>query len=187
MTKISTKKFVAIIMVILCSFCIIAIPVYASSTDNETIVSSGASLTYLGDNDLQTRSISSMSPKSLIVYPARYVDGKYGYDPEWYTYAERGNNSILSCTVPKEMLLQMPDFGCDYFFNRVYFSVEGSRLSRIELRVDGETVIDKSLTQSGNYSVEWVTPKANSRYEIVVFSNNTSATIFGQITLERYW
>lgn len=187
MTKILTKNFVAIIMVILCSFCIIAVPAYASFTDTEELTTDGASLSYLGDNDSQTRSISNLSPKTIYVYPARYVDGKYGYDPEWYTGAMGGSTSNLSCTVPKEMLLQMPDFGCDYFFNRVYFSVEGSRLSRVELRVDGKTVIDKALTQSGNYSIEWVTPKANSMYEIVVFSNNTNAAIFGQITLERYW
>lgn len=185
MTKISTKKFVAIIMVILCSFCIIAIPVYASSTDNETIVSSGASLTYLGDNDPQTRSINSVRPKSLYVYPAEYANGQYTADSNWYAYAGGTATSILSCTVPKEMADEMTELGLNHFVNRLYFSVDGTNLSRVELRVNGNTVLSGSLTSSGNYYVEWTTTKTNSQYEVVVYSSNTNAIIFGTITIER--
>lgn len=184
MTKTINKKIVAFIIVILCSFCMITMPAYADDINATAIATNGASLVYLGNDDtLQTRSIDSLLLKDLIVYPAQYTDGQYYADPEWYTYAVGPTYPILNCTVPSDMSQEMVELNFNYFFNHLDFSVEGTGLRRIVLKVDDEVVIDDSLTKTGNYYVEWVTPRKNSDYELIIYSTNSNIAAWGHITI----
>lgn len=186
MTKTINKKIVAFLMVILCSFCMITIPVYADNVNANPVTTNGVSLVYLGNDDaLQTRSINSLLLKSLIVYPAKYVDGQYYADPDWYAYAVGPTYPILNCNVPSDMSQEMVELNFNYFFNHLDFSVEGTGLRRVVLKVDGEVVIDDSLTRTGNYYIEWATSKKNSDYELIIYSSNTNAAAWGHITVER--
>lgn len=185
MTKVINKKIVAFVMVILCSFCMITIPVYAEAVNSSETVANNVSLVYLGDDAPQTRSINGLLLKSLLVYPAIYENGQYYADPNWYASAIGPTYPILNCTVPSDMSQEMTELGFNYFVNHLTFSVEGTNLRRVVLKTDDEIVIDSSLTQTGNYYVEWTTTRKNSDYELIIYSSNTNIAAWGHITVGR--
>lgn len=188
MTRDINKRLYSILIAILCAFCWLATPAAATNlNDSQNYFAEGAMLTYNGDNDAQqARSINSLLLTSLSVYAlgidedgnasAYRINDEYGY--------AQGPANILNCTVPQTFYQGMIDLGFEYYYNVLTFSVSGSNIYRVVLEVDGETVIDSSLSSSGNYTVTWATPRTTrSSYNLIVYSNNVSATAWGHITV----
>ena len=162
-------------------------PVYAETVDIKGAATNTPELIYLGEDEAnQTRTIESVLLRSLGVYAYAVQDGQPVYvaiDGE-YGYAEGPTYPILNCTVPRTFYQAMDDLGLNYFYNQLKFSVVGTNLYRVVLKVDGEIIVDKTLTQSGTYNLNWISPrKEETIYDVIVYSNNVNVMAWGHITI----
>lgn len=188
MAKVVNKKFVAILMVIFFSFCLIATSVSAAEaeavTNVEDILANGTSVTALGD-EAQPTSINSLLLNTVAVYAYGTYDGStgnYSIDGEYgYSY---GPSTILNCTVSNNFYEGMGYFGFDYYHIYLNFTVSGTNLIRYVIYANDEVVKTVYSSSSGSRTEDFIVPRSkNVKYSVVVYSNNTSAVAWGQLNV----
>lgn len=173
MTKTINKKFVAILLAVLFSFCWIATTAFATEVNADERHLSNAS-----PNASVITPLPELWVRQLDVTPCYYADGDYWENSDEYTWTRSGKSELFNCEMPTDVYWRMKEIGCEYLYITLTFETVGVNYTRLRLVVDGNVEFDGShYMQPGFYSVSWLVPLTPSTHTYTLTTSNQSKSM----------
>lgn len=194
MAKVYNKKFLAVLLVFVLSFCWLIVPASAAETESyEDYVAEGVSITRIGDvasprwgGEIYSLMLEECTVRAFGGYNSKGQPIEIEINDD-YGHVE-GPAAWLYCGLSDNFYDGMINANLNTFICHVRFSVDGTQLQKCIVEVDDVTIIDTELTKPGEYEITWTSPrKLDTLYAVAITTLSTKATVLGRYRADAYY